>query len=165
MKKLLGIVVLSLLLSVNAYAKTIYCYKANIDRTLESESIFFFEIDDRSKKLEWLKHYYESKKDNIYVFEYGDTSNPISVKLLKFNKNEILMYEDFKHKEKNVIYRHYYELDRISGLLLWTYGIQLDSEGNEITKDYEGTIYKRGDEKFDDHINIDKFLCDNHKGL
>ena len=73
------------------------------------------------------------------------------------------MYEDLKFED--VIHRNYFELDRISGLLLLTFMIEVDSEGNEISKDQEGTIYKRGDEKFKENIYIDKYFCDNHKGL
>ena len=168
MKKLLGILVLCLLLSGSAFAKTIYCYNSNESGSTEriGPVILFFEIDDRSKKVKWLKSYEELKNINTYEFYYyGDTSSSTSEKILKFNKNEILLYEDFKGKEKDMIDRNYLELDRISGLLLWTFGIQVDSEGNEISEDHKGTIYKRGDKKFNDHIFIEKYLCDNHKGL
>jgi len=169
MKKLLGILVLGLLLSGSAFAKTIYCFKPDEVGVFDLESsktMLFFEIDDRSKKVKWLKSYEEFKSINTYEFYYyGDTSSSTSEKILKFNKNEILLYEDFKGKEKDMIDRNYLELDRISGLLLWTFGIQVDSEGNEISEDHKGTIYKRGDKKFNDHIFIEKYLCDNHKGL
>ena len=72
MKKLLGIVVLCLLLSGNAYAKAIYCYKANKGNEIlkstiatdliDSSSIYFFEINDKSKNVEWLKYYWEYKE-------------------------------------------------------------------------------------------------------
>ena len=166
MKKLLGILVLGLLLSGSAFAKTIYCYNSNESGSTEriGPVILFFEIDDRSKKIKWLKSYEEFKSINTYEFYYyGDTSSSTSEKILKFNKNEILLYEDYQFEDE--INRYYIELDRISGLLLETFGIEIDSEGNEISTDQEGTIYKRGDEKFKENIYIDKYFCDNHKGL
>ena len=160
MKKLLGILVLGLLLSGSAFANTIYCFKPDDVGVFDlesSKSMLFFEIDDRSKKVKWLKDYY------LTEFQYYEGSNSTSEKIFKFNKNEILLYEDLKFED--VIHRNYFELDRISGLLLLTFGIQVDSEGNEISEDQKGTIYKRGDKKFNDHIFIEKYLCDNHKGL
>jgi len=160
MKKLLGILVLGLLLSGSAFAKTIYCFKPDEVGVFDLESsktMLFFEIDDRSKKVKWLKDYY------LTEFEYYEESNSTSKKILKFNKNEILLYEDLQFEDE--INRYYIELDRISGLLLETFGIEVDSEGNEISTDQEGTIYKRGDEKFKENIYIDKYFCDNHKGL
>jgi len=160
MKKLLGILVLGLLLSGSAFAKTIYCFKPDEVGVFDLESsktMLFFEIDDRSKKVKWLKNYY------LTEFEYYEDSNSTSKKILKFNKNEILLYEDLQFEDE--INRYYIELDRISGLLLETFGIEIDSEGNEISTDQEGTIYKRGDEKFKENIYIDKYFCDNHKGL
>ena len=160
MKKLLGILVLGLLLSGSAFAKTIYCFKPDEVGVFDLESsktMLFFEIDDRSKKVKWLKNYY------LTEFEYYEDSNSTSKKILKFNKNEILLYEDLQFEDE--INRYYIELDRISGLLLETFGIEIDSEGNEISTDQEGTIYKRGDEKFNENIIIEKYFCDNHKGL
>ena len=125
---------------------------------------YFLRLKNRSKKVKWLKSYEEFKSINTYEFYYyGDTSSSTSEKILKFNKNEILLYEDLKFEDE--IHRRYFELDRISGLLLLTFGIEVDSEGNEISKDQKGTIYKRGDEKFKENIYIDKYFCDNHKGL
>ena len=98
MKKLLGIVVLGLLLSGNAYSKTIYCYKANKGNELlkstiatdlaDSSSIYFFEINDKSKNVEWLKYYWEFKREikydwednNTYEFVYGFKNKPIGEK-------------------------------------------------------------------------------------
>ena len=160
MKKLLGILVLGLLLSGSAFAKTIYCFKPDEVGVFDlesSQSMLFFEIEDRSKKVKWLKDYY------LTEFEYYQGSNSTSKKIFKFNKNEILLYEDLKFEDE--IHRHYFELDRISGLLLLTFGIEVDSEGNEISEDQKGTIYKRGDEKFNENIIIEKYFCDNHKGL
>ena len=160
MKKLLGILVLGLLLSGSAFAKTIYCFKPDEVGVFDLESsktMLFFEIDDRSKKVKWLKKY------NLTEFKYYQGSNSTLKKILKFNKNEILLYEDYQFEDE--INRYYIELDRISGLLLETFGIEIDSEGNEISTDQEGTIYKRGDEKFKENIYIDKYFCDNHKGL
>ena len=159
MKKLLGILVLGLLLSGSAFAKTIYCFKPDEVGVFDlesSQSMLFFEIEDRSKKVKWLKDYY------LTEFQYYEGSNSPQ-KIFKFNKNEILLYEDLKVEDE--IHRHYFELDRISGLLLLTFGIEVDSEGNEISEDQKGTIYKRGDEKFKENIIIEKYFCDNHKGL
>ena len=182
MKKLLGIVVLGLLLSGNAYSKTIYCYKANKGNELlkstittdleDSSAIYFFEINDKSKNVEWLKYYWEFKREikydwednNTYEFVYGFKNKPIGEKKFKFNKNEILMYEEFKNEEKEIKFRQYFELDRISGLLLISL-FKLDSEGNEITTDDDGNIYTREDDKFIDFANTDKFFCENHKGI
>ena len=69
-------------------------------------------------------------------------NKPIAEKQLKFNKNEILIYLEFKNYEKEIKFRQYFELDRISGLLLIRL-FKLDSEGNEITTDEEGNIYKK----------------------
>ena len=182
MKKILGIIVLGLLLSGNAYAKTIYCYKANKGNEIlkstiatdlkDSSTIYFFEINDKSKNVEWLKYYWEFKKEikyswednNRYEFVYGDKNKPIAKKQLKFNKNEILMYLEFKNDEKEIKFRRYFVLDRISGLLLIRL-FKLDSEGNEITTDEEGNIYKKADDDFIDFANTDKFFCENHKGI
>ena len=182
MKKLLGVVILGLLLSGNAYAKTIYCYKANkgseiLKSTIatdlkDSSSIYFFEINDKSKNVEWLKYYWEYKREikyswednNTYEFVYDDENKPIAEKQLKFNKNEILMYWEFKNDEKEIKFRQYFELDRISGLLLIRL-FKLDSEGNEITTDEEGNIYKKADDDFIDFADTDKFFCENHKGI
>ena len=152
--------VLGLLLRGSAFAKTIYCFKPDEVGVFDlesSQSMLFFEIEDRSKKVKWLKDYY------LTEFQYYEGSNSTSKKIFKFNKNEILLYEDLKFEDE--IIRRYFELDRISGLLLLTFMIEVDSEGNEISKDQKGTIYKRGDEKFKENIYIDKYFCDNHKGL
>ena len=74
------------------------------------------------------------------------------------------MYEEFKNEEKEIKFRQYFELDRISGLLLISL-FKLDSEGNEITTDEDGNIYTREDNKFIDFANTDKFFCENHKGI
>tara|TARA_B110000238_G_C15932012_1_gene355137 strand:+ start:429 stop:653 length:225 start_codon:yes stop_codon:yes gene_type:complete len=74
------------------------------------------------------------------------------------------MYSEFKNDEKEIKFRRYFELDRISGLLLIRL-FKLDSEGNEITTDEEGNIYKKADDDFIDFADTDKFFCENHKGI
>ena len=74
------------------------------------------------------------------------------------------MYWEFKNDEKEIKFRQYFELDRISGLLLIRL-FKLDSEGNEITTDEEGNIYKKDDKDFIDFADTDKFFCENHKGI
>ena len=89
MKKLLGILVLGLLLSGSAFAKTIYCFKPDEVGVFDLESsktMLFFEIDDRSKKVKWLKDYY------LTEFEYHQGSNSTSKKIFKFNKKNDFRY-------------------------------------------------------------------------
>ena len=88
MKKLLGIVVLSLMLSTNVYAKIIYCYEANQGNEMlksripsdftSSETIEYFEIDDNKKRFRSIpikktpiNINKNLKESDIYLFKLG----------------------------------------------------------------------------------------------
>ena len=180
--------VLGLLWCNVANAKIIYCYKANKGNELlksripvdllSSEVIYYFEIDDNKKKFRPLKGYwefrnkikYEWEDNNIYRFWYSDpeldSENIKSfdeAKIIKFNKNEIKISRDFK-TTKDILRKEHFELDRVAGIMLVS-NFEINSSGEEITKDDNGMIYTKDDNEFYDYIDDEKFFCENHKGL
>ena len=148
-----------------------------------SEEIEIFEIDDKKKELYLLKTYsYDStpilpetgghfankfyyndiektkfgyKKLEEEKYKYED--------FLKFNENEIISVSNYTGQDGQKK-RSYFELDRVTGILVDTFGIKINESGEEYVE-HDGNTYIRGDFYFDFHVYSDKFVCENHKGI
>ena len=84
-------------------------------------------------------------------------------KIIKFNKNEIVISIDFEAKSQKKR-RYKLELDRIAGILLIA-NIELNELNEEIVTDDEGMIYTKDDKEFGWYIKDNKYFCEEHKNL
>ena len=82
---------------------------------------------------------------------------------LKFNENEIISIKNYTGKDGKKR-RSYFELDRVTGILIDTFGIKINESGEEYVE-HDGNTYIRGDLYFDYHVYSNKFICENHKGI
>ena len=95
----------------------------------------------------------EEKKNDV---------NELNQKFIAFDSNKIISFTDYKYEEKNR--RFYYELDRVSGILVQTSSIFIDRYGNEYVED-DGKTYLRNSIYFQNHVYADKYVCENNKKL
>ena len=175
-------------------AKIIYCYKVhnntekqnlfNFHNNLNySEEIEIYEIDDKKKELYHLKTYsYDSTPilprtgghfannffyNDIEITKFGykkQEEEKYKFKdFLKFNENEIISVKNYTGKDGKKK-RSYFELDRVTGILVYTFGIKINESGEEYVE-HDGNTYIRGDLYFDYHVYSNKFVCENHKGI
>ena len=188
MKKIIVSLIFILCFLPNSFAKTIYCFKANKGNELikstiptdliNSEEIRYFLIDDKKKKFTQIKSFYESSEkikyewedNNIYEFYYDDLIEGSEksdfwdkAKIIKFNKNEIVISIDFEAKSQKKR-RYKLELDRSAGILLIA-NIELNELNEEIVTDDEGMIYTKDDKEFGWYIKDKKYFCEEHKSL
>ena len=167
--------------------KIIYCYEYESTFNLnESENLMnqildnrnfknasdirYFLIDDKKKKITHFKSYIEYKSqysDNEYYnFHYYDEPE-VDFKINIFNKNEIYITKSYLNNE-GVTYEADYEFDRVTGIMLYTYGIRVDENGKRYTEDWDTKEkYYESESSSDFLINASyrKYICETHKGI
>ena len=179
---------------IHLNAKIIYCYKVHSNTVKQnlfnfhnnlnySEEIKIFEIDDKKKELFHIKTYrYESTPvlpetkghfqnsfyyKDIDISKFGYKKREVEKykfkDFLKFDENEIISINNYTGKDGKKK-RSYFELDRVTGILISTFGITLNESGEEYVEN-DNKIYIRGDLYFDYHVFSIKSICENHKGI
>ena len=179
---------------IHLNAKIIFCYQVSNNYEKQNllnfhnnpsyaETIVTYEINDKKKELYKISQYYfdnsilpKTKGHSANSFYYSDIEiskfgykkieNVEKYKFkdfISFDENKIISVINYKDKDGNKK-RSYLELDRVSGILIDTYGININDSDEEYVED-DGNIYIRGDLYFNYHVYSDKFICENHKGI
>ena len=137
-----------------------------------SESIRYYEINDKKKSFNQIKTYYElrpgiSKKNSNYFFEYFDNQDSQDIKLVRFNNNEIVTSRNYQHGSDGRDMISALELDRITGIMIYTWGTYIDENGDRYTEDLNNKKYFEKDDSYAyaKELNHRKFICEPHKGL
>lgn len=168
--------------------KVIYCYlyetsyKTNeadgiINQMIDnksfknSESILYYEINDKRKELNHIKNYYElrpslTRKNTRYSFRYFDEDDAKD-KQVRYNKNEIATSKNYKNRvdERDMI--SFLELDRITGIMIHTWGIYIDENGDRYSENLDDEKFYEKDDSYaySEELNHRKYICEPHKGL
>ena len=153
-----------------------------------SERVNIYEIDDKKKTISILKSYTygdypllpktKGYFGNSFVYkDIEDTKLGLQKQNKKkdqkntksnwtnliFDKNQIIKVLNYKNK-KNESKRSYIEFDRVSGILIRTYGISINEKGEEFVEN-DGSFYFRDDFYFKYHVYSEKYICENNKNL
>lgn len=141
-----------------------------------AQSIQYFIINDKKQKLETIKHYSNASYFYPYFSITTENKNPDFVikpdEVLIFNDHHIEIRTASKRIDEDFFYVNFYELDRVSGMLLRFYGIREDANGDLFT--YDGweneekdiRIYQKDDEtKFFQAAYSMKYVCQKSKEL
>ena len=190
MKTLLALLILIPSLSWGN-EKVIYCYKYDsslnfdnadgiINQMIDSKSfknstqILYFEINDKKKIFQQIKKYQESGpeqyshlKSKMFNFYYGNNTEILDATTIFYNKNEITIRYTYKNRvdEREMI--AFYELDRVTGILLYKWGTYIDENGDWYSENSEDKkLYEKDDSyEYKKELNYNKYICETHKGI
>jgi hypothetical protein len=150
-----------------------------------AEKVSIYRIDDKKKEFKWLKSYstfksvFHDKRSKEFIYpDVERTKKGIQIiikedeedyfpsenqTVLKFNEKNILIRNDYLSKNKNHL-RNYLQLDRVSGILLLHWGIEVNENGEEFIK-YEDNIVFNDNFHFDFIVNTSMEVCYKNKRL
>lgn len=139
-------------------------------------SIEYFVIDDKKQKLETIKTFSDASYFYPYFSIATESKNPDLIvkpdEISIFNNHHIKIKTTSKLIDDEFFYVNFYDLDRVSGMLLRFYGIFEDVNGDLFA--YDGwenrendiRVYQKDDEtKFFKAAYNMKYVCEKSKEL